>query len=374
MRLSLLVVGLCAGLIAGTANGSDNADLKQRQLELEQIKLQIAKQQASISNRRQQHKKLLALLKKDEKAVARVAKKLSQSKDELTQIKKAIEVTRKEILQLEDQMSIQQQQLISSIRSAYKIGSHSFLQLLLEQQQVSQAERFSVYYQALSQARSEAIDKLQETENTLYQRQQQQSIQQAKLQNLVAANLEQSQQLKLQKSQREKTLKQLQSNISSSTLGLEQLEVEQASLQKLITDSLQRPTHFSGLAKSAGKLSWPVSGNHTNSFGSKRSAQVKWKGINISAKEGTPVKVIADGVIIFSDWMNNFGMMTVVDHGEGYMSLYAHAQALLGQTGARVKKGDTIALVGNSGGKSKAGLYFELRHKGQAVNPSKYCK
>ena len=94
----------------------------------------------------------------------------------------------------------------------------------------------------------------------------------------------------------------------------------------------------------------------------------------IKANEGAPVTTIHHGQVVFSDWLKGFGWVVVIDHGEGFMSLYGHNQAILKEVGDQVTQGEVIALVGQSGGQSDPGLYFEIRHKGSAVNPNKWCR
>ena len=114
----------------------------------------------------------------------------------------------------------------------------------------------------------------------------------------------------------------------------------------------------------------PASGRIERLFGKRRQGQVRWKGIVINAKSGAPVVAVADGVVLYSDWLKGFGLVTIVDHGKGYMTVYGRNQALLRKVGDVVVAGDTISLVGNSGGQVRAGLYFEIRHKGKALNPT----
>ena len=129
-----------------------------------------------------------------------------------------------------------------------------------------------------------------------------------------------------------------------------------------------------GLNKSKGKLNWPSKGKLKHTFGQRKHGGIDWKGVLIGAKEGTNVNSINNGQVVFADWLKGFGWVIVVDHGEGFMSLYGHAQTLLKDVGDMVREGETLALVGQSGGQSSSGLYFEIRHKGRAVNPIKWCR
>jgi septal ring factor EnvC (AmiA/AmiB activator) len=118
-----------------------------------------------------------------------------------------------------------------------------------------------------------------------------------------------------------------------------------------------------------GGLGWPVSGNLIARFGGTLPEGGSSQGLLIAAPTGTPVKAVADGRVVFADWMNGYGLIVIVDHGNGSMSLYAHNEALLRDVGATVRRGDALASVGNSGSGSQPGLYFELRRDGRPVDP-----
>jgi septal ring factor EnvC (AmiA/AmiB activator) len=134
-----------------------------------------------------------------------------------------------------------------------------------------------------------------------------------------------------------------------------------------LPDASNSGTPFQGLK---GKINFPVRGELSNRFGSPRSdSGVLWKGLFILAKAGQEVKAVAAGRVVFSDWLRGFGNLLIVDHGDGYMSLYGNNETLYAQVGTAVTGGDTIAAVGNSGGNSESGLYFELRHQGKPFDP-----
>ena len=128
----------------------------------------------------------------------------------------------------------------------------------------------------------------------------------------------------------------------------------------------------SGFASMKGKLRLPVKGELVASFGARRADGPNWKGLFIKAAEGAEVKAIAAGEIIFADWMRGFGNLLVVDHGGQYMTIYGNNQSLLKRPGDKLKAGDVIATVGNSGGNEQSGLYFEMRYQGRAIDPSSW--
>jgi septal ring factor EnvC (AmiA/AmiB activator) len=122
-----------------------------------------------------------------------------------------------------------------------------------------------------------------------------------------------------------------------------------------------------------GRLRLPIRGELTNRYGAKRSdGGVTWKGFFIRAEPGTEVRAVADGQVVFADWIRGFGNLTIVDHGHNYLSIYGNNETLMRQVGSRVTTGDVIATVGNSGGNEETGLYFELRYEGRAFDPMKW--
>ena len=124
-----------------------------------------------------------------------------------------------------------------------------------------------------------------------------------------------------------------------------------------------------------GQLRLPVKGTIAGRFGSPRAeGGASWKGIFIRAAEGVEVKAVAAGAVVFSDWLRGFGNLLIIDHGDDFLSVYGNNESLLATVGARVRSGEAVATVGNSGGNPDSGLYFELRHRGQAFDPLKWAR
>ena len=190
---------------------------------------------------------------------------------------------------------------------------------------------------------------------------------------------QQKQRVKLSenKKKRSKTIASLGKKLLSDKQQLAKLKADEANLtaalQKL-TELIRAKVDLTGLSKLKRKLTWPVKGRLLRSFGSKKQGYLKWKGVLLGAPIGRQVQTIHNGTVLFSDWLKGYGLLTVIDHGNGYMSLYAHNQTLLKSVGDQVETGEPIALVGQSGGQDRAGLYFEIRHQGKAVNPKLWCR
>ena len=369
-----------ASIVAGflifsfTAN---SADLSSRQSALKSIQAQINQQQNSLKDTSRQREKLIALLKSDEQAIAKAAKKVNQSQNSLAEVNVKINALDKQQIDLAKLKTSQQDTLSKQLSSAYLAGNHDYTKMMLNQQNPATVERMLAYYQFLSNARIKAIQQLKQTSIDLNKVKQQQVTAQQKLNALVIDQKQQALQLTKEQGQRQQTLTQLQRTLSSKGAELEQLQIEEASLKRIVQQAMlaakANPT-MDGLVSQKAKLKWPTNGRVSKRFGSNRSGQIVWKGTVLSAPEGQNINAVASGKVIYADWLRGFGMVLVIDHGKGYMSLYGHAQTLLRQPGDMVKTGESIALVGRSGGQSEPGLYFEIRNKGKAVDPAYYCR
>ncbi|MBO2610004.1 peptidoglycan DD-metalloendopeptidase family protein [Shewanella algae] len=353
------------------------SDLERRQSELKALQSQITAQQNALRDTGKQREKLLQLLRKDEQAIADAARKVNQTENALSDAEKRLSELKQRAAQLDKLKESQQQTLAKQLTSAYLAGNHDYSKMLLNQQDPATIERMLAYYDFLNKARMQAIEQLKQTRQELSAVQQSEQQERNRLNKLVLDQKAQSKRLNQEQDQRQQTLKELQRTISSKASELEQLQIEEASLKRVVEQALaamRDSPSMDGLAKSRGSLNWPTKGRIKNSFGSQRSGNVRWKGVMLSAPEGQSISAVAAGKVIYADWLRGFGMVLVVDHGKGFMSLYGHAQALLKDAGDTVKAGEAVALVGRSGGQTEPGLYFEIRHKGQAVDPANYCR
>ena len=186
---------------------------------------------------------------------------------------------------------------------------------------------------------------------------------------------------KLQQAQsaRQQTLAKLNRSLDQRGDSLSQLKRDQQRLQKLLEDMRRSlddiPADLGGtpFGKLTGKLPWPVAGSIATGYNSQREGALRWQGVILNAPAGTPVRAIHSGRVVFADWLRGYGLLTIVDHGHGYLTLYGYNQSLLREVGEWVSAGDSLALAGNSGGNHASGLYFEIRHRGEAVNPTRWC-
>jgi len=367
-------------MFIGSSMAFENNNEKNKQQnsdKLNNVQQAIAKQESNIIKANKARSSLEQQLKNDDLAIAKAAKAINDTEQQLKDTKKKISSLSKEKQKLTAQKRTQERLLAQQLRSAYTTGQHDYLKLLLNQEQSEKIQRTISYYQYFNKARIDEIEKFQATIAQLMMVATQHQEQVEHLQTLKEEQQKQRLALKENKTSRSKTLASLSKKLLSSTQQLAKLKTEEANLtaalQKL-TELIRKEIDLTGLSKLKRKLAWPVKGRLLRSFGSSKQGYLKWKGVLLGAPIGRQVQTIHNGKVLFSDWLKGYGLLTVIDHGNGYMSLYAHNQTLLKSVGDRVETGEPIALVGQSGGQSKAGLYFEIRHQGKAVNPKLWCR
>ncbi len=377
--LSSLILASCLLVpVVSQASNSDNEKAKQQNsAKLNDVQRAIAKQESNIFKTNKARSVLEKKLKNDDLAIAKIAKAINDTEQLLKTTKKKIHSLSKEKQRLTSQKKTQERLLAKQLRSAYTTGQHDYLKLLLNQEQSGKIQRTITYYQYLNKARINEIEKFQATIAQLMIVTTQHQSQVEQLQTLKQNQQKQRLALSKNKQNRSKTLASLSKKLLSSKQQLAKLKADEANLtaalQKLAA-LIRAEVDLTGLSKLKRKLTWPVKGRLLRSFGNKKQGYLKWKGVLLGAPIGRQVQTIHNGTVLFSDWLKGYGLLTVIDHGNGYMSLYAHNQALLKSVGDRVETGEPIALVGQSGGQNQAGLYFEIRHKGKAVNPKLWCR
>lgn len=351
---------------------------QQTEDDLQSVQKQIQRTQKQIEEQLSIATALEKQLKKAEVKIADSVKALSKTQvlidDNLQQQAKLN--AQKETL--EDQRSTQQHILEKQIRSAFMTGNYDYAKMLLVQNNASKIERTLTYYQYLNKARVQQIDKLEVIVTELDETNQEIVKKAQELEGIKATQQSQKTELDKQQQRRQTTLVKLRDSINTDAAKIEQLQASERNLLQAIAQAQQRKQAPSvaliGLQNEKGQLSKPTRGRMRNLFGKRRQGQVRWKGVVFNGNEGSPVRAIYNGKILYADWLKGFGLVTVVDHGEGFMSLYGHNQALLKQAGETVATGDNIALVGQTGGQPAPGLYFEIRHKGQPINPSQWLQ
>ena len=375
---SLIFLGCLFVSFNGFSSNINNEKAKVKNAtKLNNVQQAIAKQESNIFKTNKVRSSLEQQLKNDDLAIAKTAKAINGTQKALNTTQKEITLLFKNKQNLISQKNAQERLLAKQLRNAYTTGQHSYLKLLLNQDKSDKIQRTISYYQYLNKARINEIEKFQATISQLMQVTTQHQEQVIQLTRLKSEQQQQEKNLKHNKKKRSTTLITLSQKLLSSNQKLVKLKNEEANLSsalKKLSALIQAEINLTGLSKLKHKLYWPVKGHLLQHFGSKKQGYLTWKGVLLGAPIGRQIKTIHNGTILFSDWLKGYGLLTVIDHGNGYMSLYAHTQALLKSVGDSVETGEVIALVGQSGGLNRAGLYFEIRHKGKAVNPKLWCK
>lgn len=378
--------------------------------ELSQIQQQIKQTEQQIAQQRQQQRQLQSNLKNHETHINQVVNRLRQTETELKESNRLITETSQQIKQLEQQQQQQKQKLAKQLDSAYRAGTNPALLEKLLSEKAQNAERMKAYYEHINKVRLELIEDLKQTQTQLAENKR--FIEQQRQQQQQQLSQQQQQQRELQQAQaeRQKTLNQLNRSLQQDENRLATLKANENALKQQIqraekaareqekqereayaqkkaeaerkNNKPYQPTaqeqqllrSGSGLGQARKQYAMPVSGKILHRFGATQMGELKWKGLVIAANTGSSVKAIADGRVILANWLQGYGLVVVIDHGKGDMSLYGYNQALSVKEGSLVRAGQKIAEVGNSGGQGRSSLYFEIRRQGNAINPIGWLK
>ena len=351
--------------------------------ELGKVKEQKKLHQQNLEKQNKAAASMQKELESAEKEIAKFAAKLQANNEASSEAEKTLDKLKISAEKLEQDRQAQQKLLANQIASAYRTGQHDYLKVLLNQEDPSKIDRAISYYQYLNKARIKSLQKMQHTLTELEANQQQQANKLTQLQRLKTEHVEQQKKLAAQQSGREQAMAALNKTILSEQQQIKQLEDAEKQLVKQVTASIEKQRiqqeqkkvkkpMLDGLNKYRGKLNWPVKGSVMHQFGGHRSGQLRWKGMLISAAEGADIRALSHGQVVYSDYLKGYGMVMVIDHGHGYMSLYGHNQTLLKSVGETVRSQEVIALAGRSGGQQRSGLYFEIRYEGKPQDPRKW--
>ena len=372
---------LCMIFCTNTVFASKNEDMADYQDRLKELQNSITKIQQHLKGNKKQRSEVVTELKVLEAEISKNSKKLNSLKKDLRKIRNKKNTLEKELKQLNAQVQKQKTVLSEQMRSAYSLGHQQNLKMLLNQQDPSKLGRTQAYFNYFNLARAEqiklfmaSIDKKQEIELHLKQTLHTQK-------QLLNDQKEKTRKRQKQRLLRKTLLTELGDKIENQESTLTSLESSRnrienllKSLGELLADIPTSPSENRPFKSLKGQFPWPVKGKFLGRFGqSKSDGYLKWNGVLIKSNYGTPIKTISHGRVAFSDWLQGFGFITIIDHGDGYMSLYGNSETLLKQAGDWVSAGDTIATAGDSGGQPQSGVYFEIRSRGKPVNPAKWC-
>lgn len=345
---------------------------QQQEQELAQVKQQIQQTEKEVKQQQKQLEQAEKKLQQSDKALSEASTEVRETEQQRQQLVGREQQLLEQKTALEQSLQQQQKLLAAQLKSAYTLGQHDYSRMLLNQQDAGKLERVLSYYQYFNRARMQQLAQLNNTISQLQQVLAELSEKQQQLAQTLTVLQQQQRSLLGAKTEQQQAVGRLQALLKQQGRQLDYLRQNEASLQTKLEELrrlAQQARELAGLGKNKGKLSWPLQGSVLQRFGENRQGGISSRGILIQSSQGQAVKAIADGQVIYADWLKGYGWVIVLDHGAGFMSLYGHNQNLLKKPGTRISTGETIALAGTSGGQSAAGLYFEIRNKGEAVNP-----
>jgi septal ring factor EnvC (AmiA/AmiB activator) len=346
--------------------------------DLTEVQKELKKSQKTYQQQQKNISALQNIVKAHELDIAKNARALSMTMQSINENKQQQDALLKESKRLNKRKVTLQKVLASQIKSAYMTGTHDYSKMLLNQELSATFERTLSYYDYFNKARISQLDSLKVVVADLAKNRNKLIKKQNQLANLLKQQTSRKNALVTLQKQRKDSLASLNKTLGKTQQVISYLKENEKTLLATLDNltKIQAPEKIvlNGLVQQKGKLLLPSKGRVRHRFGQRKHAGMNWKGIVIESSIGQPINSIDQGQVVYADWLNGFGWVIVVDHGKGFMSLYGHAQTLLKDVGDLVATGEPIALVGQSGGQSSSGLYFEIRHKGSAVDPVKWCR
>jgi septal ring factor EnvC (AmiA/AmiB activator) len=363
-------------------SGLNDEQRQGKKQELEILRQRMGELRQKIARKQQEKDFAVKFLKDIEVRIGERAYILRKTNRYLRNQKRELKKLKKQQIKVKNKLASQRDILGQQIRAAYMIGQQEYLKLLLNQESPAAIGRTLAYYDYFYKARSHHIDEAIVSIKNLDQLTTQIKIKTQDLKILRKQQIVEKQKLDDDFIDRSIILKEMEKDIASKGNRLKKFVADEKLLQQLLNEirnimpsMLTEIDNRETFGKRRGRLKWPVKGKIKRLFGkSRKAANLKWNGVLISSAEGNDVKAISHGRVAYADWLRGYGMLVIIDHGDGYMTLYGHNQALYKETGDWVNEGEVIASVGRSGGQQKSGLYFEVRVKGQPSNPVKWCR
>jgi septal ring factor EnvC (AmiA/AmiB activator) len=378
-RWRQLLVTLLLLILPGL--GLAQSDEEKTRDQLQQLEREIKRINWEISSASNKRSKLQEQLRTAEIELGKLRRNVADNQREVASGKAELTVLEQRRNSLEEDRSQQQARIALELKSAWQMGREGQLKVLLKQESPDTVARTMAYYRYFFRARNTLLEQYRKTmlelqalgeriDNTLIQldkRRRALTIQRSKLARAQA--------------NREKAVAALSASIEDKGTQLKQKEGNRKKLESLLSaieeavGKLELPSNYQPFKNVRGKMPWPLGGKPSNSFGrSRNEGKMRWQGITIPAREGATVKAIHHGRVVYADWLRGSGLLLIIDHGDGYMSLYAHNQSLLKDVGEWVTADTPISTAGSTGGQDSTALYFEIRHNGKPTDPAKWCQ
>lgn len=374
-----LIARLAVGVLLCTSGvcAADSGQIAQEQARLEAVRERIGSLRRELDSVRGEYDAGQAALEKTDRSIGRITADVRELDNREAAMRKELARLESERDAVRTRLGRMRTVLAQELQTAYRNGRQERIRLLLNQDDPARIGRMLTYQGYFTRARSRRMDDFRAALDELHLTEQGMVEQQQQLAELRAEKQRQAGELGTEKSRQAGLLERLGKRLSSGQAELASLEADEIRINKLLetlrqalrdmpVDSGREP-----LAKLKGKLAWPVPGRIDMRYGAGQAAgKMRARGVHIATASGTDVKAIARGRVVFADWLRGFGLLLILDHGDGYMSLYGENSSLYKGVGEWVGRGEVIAAAGNSGGQLRTGLYLELRKDGQPVDPA----
>ena len=374
--IRVLALGLWHATLALPAAQPDRA---RTEANLRTLKERIERIQRQVQTDAAEKDRLTRDLRAAEQSVSKAQGELGKVRSQRSETSAERERLQKEREQRVAERDRTQDDLAAQLRSAYMMGRNEPLKMLLNQRSPAQFQRNLTYYGYFGRDRAGKINLITQNIAEIDELARQIEEQDNELEQLEIQRQRRVQELDKARKQRGRVLASLTAESRNRGAQLKRLQQQQLQLEKLLAE-LRRATEATPFdpndpfAKLRGRLSWPVAGKVELGYGDTIAGGLRSNGIEIAADRGANVRAVHEGRVIFADWLSGRGLLIILDHGNGYLSLYGHNEQLFKQAGATVRAGETIAAAGDSGGRARPGLYFEIRRAGKPVNPSGWFK
>ncbi len=375
--LTPLIMFLLAAL-AAEAQDTDGGLAKVKEQELEEVRERISELKRSMDQSATSRDRLTGELQTAEVEISEKRirlKELERERDYSINQKKKLDG---QIQQREAELESEASELALQVRAAYMKGSQERIKLLLNQRDPATLGRLITYYRYLNDYRAGNIETVSAFLRELAELRGKVAAEEARLANLAKQRYDELTKLNTAQEKRQQLLVSLRGRMADEGREIEQLAAQERDLTQLIAELSSILSDYpisseSPFSEHKGRLTWPVAGSLVHDFGQPRvTDRLKWNGVVLAAPRGREVRSIYHGRVVFSDWLAGLGLLVIVEHGEGYMTLYGYNETTLKNTGDWVAPGDVIATVGDSGGQTRTALYFEIRRGTRPLNPRKW--
>jgi septal ring factor EnvC (AmiA/AmiB activator) len=377
IRSAALALALVlAGPAAAPVRAAQDAEVTKKAAQLHELRKRIGALKEELKDVRGTRDARQAALERTDKAISKLTAELRSTHARVSDAEQQLAVLDKEQQAERRKLDEMRAQLKQEIRASYMAGRQERAKLLLNQEDPAALARMLVYQGYFTRARTERMHVFRAALARLEEREQALREQRTRLDVLYQEQQTQSDALTGEQARQQKLLVEIEKQLGDKSAELKSLQQDEERLGKLVEKlrralldvplgELDKP-----LKSLKGKLSWPVTGRVTRNYGEKLGlGDARSRGLMIATRPDTDVHAIAKGRVAFADWLRGFGLLMIIEHGDGYMSLYGRNNSLFKGVGEWVERGEVIAAAGNSGGQRNSALYLELRKNGRPIDP-----